>query len=147
MRLLAPHAETCQETTGFLFSHACAERAANRCDECQKLTCEAHTVLEGVSTYCTSCAKRLEESTRKTAVPRKFQRSNPYDPYWYSDSYYIGYGYYGPGYWGHSYLSAAAPGGASAASPPRDPNDFNQADTAAVEAEGDANFENEIGGS
>ena len=31
--------------------------------------------------------------------------------------------------------------------PPRDPNDFTEADTSAVQTEGDANFEHEIGGS
>ena len=147
MRLPSPVTETCQETTGFLFSHACASRAANRCDECQKLTCEAHSVLEGASTYCTTCAKRLEEATRKTATPRTFRRNDPYDPYWYSHSYYTGYGYYGPGYWGHSYVSGAGPASNPTPGPLHDPNDFSEADTAAVEAEGDGNFESEIGGS
>jgi len=141
MRLPNASNEPCQETTGFLFRHACANPVTSKCDECQKLTCDLHTVLEGMSTYCTGCAKRLAKSTANTANPRRFSNDDPYDPFWYSDSYYHGYGYYGPGYWGNSYIAEADP------HPRRDPNDFTEADTSAVQAEGDGNFENEIGGS
>lgn len=145
MRLPTPPNQSCQETTGFLFHHACANPVSCQCDECKKFTCEHHSVAEGMSTYCTTCAKKLARSSHGT---RQLRPSSAYDddPYWYSDNHYRGYGYYGSGYWGHAYISGSSSGSSHQRQAP-DPNDFTESDTASVRAEGDANFENEIGGS
>ncbi|HWE94478.1 MAG TPA: hypothetical protein VG269_10980 [Tepidisphaeraceae bacterium] len=136
MRLDRSTGATCQETTGFLFKHACPRPATVQCDSCQKLVCELHASgANGTANYCTTCAKRLSK-----ANPSANSDYDPYDPYWYSGWHYRGYGYYGPGYWGHSYVTGNA-------GPVHDSRDFTEADTAAVSAEGDAAFENEIGGS
>lgn len=143
MRLANPTGQTCQETKGFLFHHPCAQPAINQCDQCQKLCCELHGVIEGTSVYCITCAKKMAQSASGGARPgyRRGDYSDDDDAYWYSDSYYHGYGNYSSGHWGSSHASTAGH------SPPRDPNDFTPADTQSVQAEGDANFEQEIGGS
>lgn len=91
--------------------------------------CNLHAVFDGQA-RCTTCAKAVARANRSGGAYRD-------DPYWYSDSYYRGYGYYGPGYWGHHYLTGRA----------HDPRDFTEADASSVQREGDANYETEIGGS
>src|SRR5205823_3258172 len=97
MRFQQPTGIPCEETTGFLFKHACSNAATCQCDSCSRKVCDSHAVVAQASTYCMACARKMN------ATPRWGQWNDPYDPYWYSAWFYPSYGYYGRGHWGHSY--------------------------------------------
>jgi|ERR1051325_4443499 hypothetical protein len=158
MKLSPSERTKCEETSGFLFKHACPLHAYERCDACGKAVCEkhikrvpaeeprqlglamVHPPTEPTAAICVSCAQKLHRtaSTRSGYGYRYWD--DPYDPFWYS-YHYGGYGHYGSGVWRDS-------GGRPSQAPRQhDPDDFTEADTPAVEAEGDANFEMDKSGS
>ena len=117
---------TCEQTTGFLFSHPCGQPVSVACMRCGQLVCEEHVSAVDAELLCVTCAQDDDgEGDNETAS------TTPEDDPSY---YYDGYGYYGPGSsWG---------GGAS-----RDPNDFTEADGESLRREDDASFEEDPGGS
>ncbi|MFH1747791.1 MAG: hypothetical protein ABIG44_12215 [Planctomycetota bacterium] len=121
----------CQERTGFLFSHNCDCLAAYSCASCGKEICDRHMHETESGTMCTTCAKATRRASREPID----------DPYFYSGSYYRGYGRYQPGFWGYHHYHHHH------VSDWHDRDDFTEADAESVQAEGDEGFEQDMGAS
>ena len=117
---------SCQETSGFLFSHPCNNAVGGQCQKCAKQVCAKHTHPTPNGYMCTACAKKELKQARR-------QRNNwsgwDDDPFMYDTYYYDHYGYYGRGRWGNEYLG----------------DDFTEADGSGLGGEGD--WEDDMGGS
>ncbi len=83
---------TCQETSGFLFSHTCSQPPQHRCGRCGKVTCQGHSHMAEGQVVCTTCAKAYQGNRRGQGWDD--------NPYFYAYYYYPGYGSYRRGYWG-----------------------------------------------
>lgn len=83
-------AESCQETAGFLFSHACGEMAAYECAECQKKVCQRHAIDSGGTLLCVTCMKKQRATNPSQSSSSSY---DDYPPYFYGDHYGYGYGY------------------------------------------------------
>ena len=121
----------CNERAGFLFSHDCSRVPIHSCVACQRPICEKHAHESQQGMVCTTCAK----AERKQQTTRDDYDDD--DPYFYGDGYYRGYGRYRPGRWGYAYIHHHHHS--------HDPNDFTEADEAAVEAVADNDFEMDMG--
>ena len=140
-------ADTCQETAGFLFKHACGNKPLGQCDTCSKWVCKRHTrVVEGAN-LCIGCAKAQLRPGKQTGGGRgagrgggrgggRGRRSYDDDPYFYGYSHYQGYDSYRQGSWGHDYYLQT-----------RDADEFTEADGASFATEGDEGWEQEMGAS
>lgn len=122
----------CGEKSGFLFSHACASWAVGKCTTCGKAICQEHTHQSDSGSLCTSCGKKEQRRARRAGRHYGYHD----DPYFYGGSYYRGYGYYGHGHWGHSHYRSRHH---------HDGDDFTEADGASTHAEGDEDFEQDMG--
>ena len=127
---------TCQERSGFLFSHACRENASETCARCSKVICEAHAHPEAGALICSTCAKgdaRREQRSNHRRSGGKYRHHDYYhdSPYLYGGGYY-GYGHYGYGYWGSSHMHR---------------DDFTEADAQSLGGDASEGFEDDIGGS
>ncbi len=129
----------CQETSGFLFKHACAFLADATCEICQKSICNRHLRRREEQVVCTSCAKKALRRTEDYRKERRFGRDSNYssdDPYFYGGYHYPGFGYYGIGYWGHDHHHHIAH---------HDATDFTEGDAHSLVEEGDEGFEDDLG--
>lgn len=119
---------TCQEKSGFLFSHPCTQAVTHSCQKCSKGVCAQHLHPTPNGYMCTSCAK-------KEVVRARQQRTQwsgwDDDPYLYDTYYYSGYGYYRHGYWGHDFFDS----------------DFTEADGEGFGSESDGAWEHDMGAS
>ncbi|MFP2903818.1 hypothetical protein ACLESD_01855 [Pyxidicoccus sp. 3LFB2] len=130
---------TCQESTGFLFSHECGLPAAAACGRCGKRVCDDHLTSMDSELVCETCAENQEDDADETesgseAGSEAGSESDSAPDEDAPSYYYQGYGYYGPG-------SSWAGSGA------KDPNDFTEADGESLRQEGDGSFEEDLGGS
>ncbi|NMO18003.1 hypothetical protein HPC49_14845 [Pyxidicoccus fallax] len=125
-----PSEAPCQETTGFLFSHACGEPMEAACDRCGKILCRDHVSSVQGESLCMTCAEEEEDDEGDEGADSDSDSSPTEDDPSY---YYDDYGYYGGSTWG---------GGSS-----KDPNDFTEADGESLRNEDDASFEEDLGGS
>lgn len=48
---------TCQETSGFLFSHPCGQMAGLTCGTCGKSVCSRHAQMGEAGVQCITCAR------------------------------------------------------------------------------------------
>ena len=131
----------CNETSGFLFDHACTAGPVTNCARCGRPVCNDH-VRDGEDggPICITCAKvELKELGRSQQTRgRTYGRHSHWrddDPYFYGGYHYYGWGFYGDGYWGHrSYRHAMH----------SDSADFTEADSSAL-YDGDAtDFESDM---
>lgn len=117
----------CAERSGFLFSHACTRMAAGQCSRCTKEICEEHTFASEEGLLCTTCAKKARRQQRGGMSSGRY-RHNPF----FYHGYYHGWGHHRRGHWGHDEA---------------DKNDLTEADGESLQAEGDEDFEQDMGGS
>ena len=87
--------QTCRETSGFLFSHACEQMARYNCQRCGKAICPQHVAYQDLDTICIRCSQQdpqlqQEKEQRRTRDPDDYDP----DPYWYSRSYYRTYSWH-----------------------------------------------------
>jgi hypothetical protein len=139
---------TCNEKSGFLFTHECFQSPIAQCQQCGKPICEDHSHELPDGTFCTSCARgHIQQRPKQPSQIDKYSRSDttyhdPYynDPYLYGSSYYYGY------HWGwHSGYSSGRHSSTSHSSTPsssgvptgNDPMDFTEADGDSLEIERD----------
>ena len=126
---------TCNEKSGFLFSHECLQTPVSTCNLCAKPICGQHThEFESRGKLCTTCAKKRDQrgrGTKNSPSPGRSQRESGHGDF--SEPYFYG-GYY----FGMSYYDSYDGGGRS------DPNDFTEADAASLAAESDEGFENDM---
>ena len=127
----------CQETAGFLFKHACENLGSHYCATCQKFVCDEHCKQHKGEPMCVTCVKKALGRTHRLRSDsgrddRGYLVWYTGDPYFYSESCYLGYGQYGHGYWGREH---------------HDRDDFTEADSESFQAEGDEGFEQDMGAS
>jgi len=117
----------CAERSGFLFSHACTRMSSGQCSRCSKEICAEHTFASEEGLLCTSCGKR-DRRQQRGGMGGRYR----HNPFFYS-GYYHGWGHHGRGQWGNDHA--------------RDANDLTEADGESLQAEGDEDFEEDMGGS
>ena len=83
---MAQHRGECQETAGFLFSHACGDPGVDSCTRCGKTICPRHTVTEEKQKLCTGCGKQAMRAHPDGKRPARYRD----DPYFYSYHHYPG---------------------------------------------------------
>ncbi len=71
---------TCQERSGFLFSHDCDLPAIASCEKCARRICSAHQRFANGRSMCISCERALG----RTEEDRD-------DPYFYADTHFPGW--------------------------------------------------------
>jgi len=127
----------CQETSGFLFKHACAHLADATCDVCHKQVCNRHLRMREHQAVCTSCAKKALQQGEDWRRERRYSRdprASSEDPYFYAGYYYLGFGHWGHGHHPHAHDH-------------HDPTDFTESDAQSLAAAGDEGFESDMGAS
>lgn len=126
----------CNETSGFLFSHACERRSVKKCTQCMKPICEEHSsefASPEETVLCTSCAKaRIPEKDKGNSRGRGGSSRN--DRYHDHDPYFYGGYYYGSGYHSGGYMSSSR----------HDPHDFTEADSQSLVGDSDEGFESDM---
>jgi hypothetical protein len=111
----------CQETSGFLFTHACGRPATHGCAQCQKRVCPQHCRPWQPGTYlCLSCVRTALNTPKPPTIIYIDD-----DPYFYRMH---NYGHYT---W-HTYHHEGSP----PTVPPHDPADFTEGDRAALSGGG-----------
>lgn len=124
---------SCNEKSGFLFSHECYLAPAGSCTQCQKPVCRDHShelVDRAGEVLCTSCAKKDRKRHRRGGTGKGTSRLDQHD---YDEPYFYGGYYYGTVYYESHH-------GASSA----DPNDFTEADAESLSSEMDEGFETDM---
>ncbi len=130
---------SCNEKSGFLFSHACDQLSTGACSRCSRPVCSEHTHPTEQGVLCTTCAKQAIKQERQQQGKTQTTSRGDYDyhdPYFYAGYYYIGYGdYHRRGRWGHDHYHSVH----------HDSHDFTEADGAAFAQQGDEDFETDMG--
>ena len=136
---------TCNEKSGFLFSHPCDRFDTARCVYCAKPVCDEHTVPSAEGSICVTCAKSApgqdeqyddqDAGNYHRGGRRSYGRGYHYhDPYFYGGHYYSDYGRYGGRRWGHRHHNSS-----------HDDNDFTEADAQSFAHQDNEDFESDLG--
>ena len=132
---------TCNEKSGFLFSHDCPRAASSTCAKCEKPVCQkhAHRPKDGATMLCTVCMKKRGSDD---------DEDHRHEPYPYNDPYYYGSHYYGDQYYGDQYYGDQRyrdrRDDSYSSARREDPSDFTEADSESLVAEADTDFENDM---